>query len=1145
MFALGGLKRGYATTTMTPERTVGTTLETRMDAGMEDIPRDLRRFRKVVNWETRTIASPTEAEVLRQKKYSQLQYLAWDFFLTEGCPEDPDNRDFLITYMTKDWNPTNAKRLVDMVEAIPLEERSRACWDGLVYAHLSLGNEPAAFNCLVWLKENLETISDHGFERYIVWHISRGRWDYVLRSYALLRSTRTKEVTDAATGEVVTKRQTNRMQLQNFRMEMYDPDYSKHMLPWVMALPAHPKTRLEKIKDELGLELVRGWCWVQCSFTQYWTPEYQEVWDWMTSQKRWRNAISSIRWENAILNAARAKKWGIVRRLWDDWTINDKPRKISIYTLNYAIEAFVDTNDKERVLHLIETVWDLAPNKRPGRRTYQVLMEFLGSLGETERTEKLFDQYCEIYPVDHPSQFYGLLQAYNKLTENKFASVEYQVSIDTLILWFMRMQDEYGVEPDRQCYNILIQGVARSNDVDVTMAWFKQMVDKKFMPNRDSLDAIFEVFGNHGHWESAEQLLVVMMSKNLPRTTAMYKNLARAYQKHGDVEVAYQVLQRMEDDLRVSATPVWNAVISGFLDIGDTERAREVFLELTDKGLKFDETTYAISMHWILLVKDMQTVEQISERLWRLGRPVSINAYLNIMISYIKTGNPEAACETFMTILDRGLKPSIVALSLFMQAYGSMAQVPRADLAHRFDRELCELMCNVILQEEERKIPAWIMNQMLEINYRRGVLSNSLKLFQKFHNQTYRQTNMKYWSQMMVVFKQVGDLEGLREMYDSFKKSCRRKFFDVGGLRAGKKKVLRTYRYYMSHPLRVLMEAMIATTQIDIPVLEAEMQELRYYGYEFDNECINTWIQCLALSGNPLYAAKEFEKHLTQDWQNYRIYLRYQQRPRGPEDPDLVFDPRSSHRRPFSATISTIATEVDGLSRRRWQGDAAAEKLLGEISDASPHLLEAFRMFDDMAERIDRTLLYRLSRLQDIETHQREVADRTERDRIRNITPPDPDAIPENEMVYLRAPLGPLPPSPPEDLPIIPSAHPPIPGTGNYIENAQFDLLRSLYPHQEEERYYTNRQYEEQRKHMLSKVREFTKKTVDADLHLPDSWRKRPLEKKERLKIANERVQVGLSAAATHDKAIEGLQILEHVRRARKGRGERNWGEKK
>ena len=79
---------------------------------------------------------------------------------------------------------------------------------------------------------------------------------------------------------------------------------------------------------------------------------------------------------------------------------------------------------------------------------------------------------------------------------------------------------------------------------------------------------------------------------------------------------------------------------------------------------------------------------------------------------------------------------------------------------------------------------------------------------------------------------------------------------------------------------------------------------------------------------------------------------------------------------------------------------------------------------------------------------------------------------------------------------------------------------------------------------MLSKVRDFTKKTVDADLHLPDSWKTRPLERKERLKSARERVDAGLPPAATADKAFEGLQILEHVRRARSGRGRKNWEQK-
>lgn len=1185
VFSLGGARRGYATAVEPPAVVEGPLPE----VGRRNPPKNLEELQKQVELESRLWKSQSEAETLHAKKFSRLQSLAWEFYQDEGCPEDPTNRDFLINYFLHDLTKANATRVVEVVGQVPLKERNTVCWDAMVIAHLTLDNEPAAFECLVWIKNNLEVITDRGYERYIAYQVGQNRWDYVLKAYSLLRCTRYKTVR----GYKEMARYTHRMQLQSYKLESYNPGYGKEVIPWAMSLPEEPVTRLEIIKDELALELVRGWCWIQCAFTQYWTPEYQKVWDWMTARERWRPFISRKRWQDAIWNAARSKRWDLVLRLYNDWVTHDNPQKISVFTLNYVMDAHAALGDEEAIVKMIDEVFRVSPLGRPGRRTYIVLFNFYGAKGDTERVEKLLAEYRTHYPIDSPADLHGVMEAYNNFVDLKRPDADRTASVDSLIIWFSRIREEFGLEPDAGCYNILIQGVAKGGDLSVTMAWFKEMIEARHMPDRKTFNAIMNLYGKHGYWESAEQLLEFMYDKGFPRTSEMYHGLMKAYQKVGELEASYHVLQRTEADIKVATTPMYNTAISGFLNAGETERARRVFVELQNKGLKFDEMTYAISIHWVLLVKDMKTAEEVATRMWKLGRPISPNVYLNIMTSYMKSGSPYEACETFLTMLARGLKPGLKTLSVFMKAYGSMPKASRYHISSQFDANMSKQMCDIVLNSENERIPVWLMNQVVEINQQHGLLPDSLKLFQKFHTQNYRETNMKYWSRMMVIFKQAGDLNNLFEMYTSYKNSCRRRFFQVTNL-AIHRKVLSTHRFYMCLPLQIWMDAMIQTGNIDIKALESEIKELLSQGYELNNENWNSWVQCLALAGDIPRAAVEFEKELAFDWQNFRIWIRYQRRLRGPDEPDLVFDARSSHRRPFTKTIATLATEVDALSRRRWAGDIDAERLLINLQKTAPHLLESFRMFDDMPARIDRSLLYRLSRLQDIEANKRELAEVARREALKNITPGAEEAEdPVGELVNRRedalpttpAPLAaPAPPQPqwpyesnqqhpdqqypdqynqqhPVQQPQWPyesdQQHPqgnqyPYPAPNDYDNPFPYPADQPAQPPQEEMASYNPTAVfqaaeaeqappltPQQQQHILlqEKLKAITRATVEADLRTPESTRERPPTFKERMQTATKREKAGLPPAKG-GRQEELLGILELVDKAtRKNKG--------
>ncbi|KAI5081296.1 hypothetical protein GOP47_0004479 [Adiantum capillus-veneris] len=260
-------------------------------------------------------------------------------------------------------------------------------------------------------------------------------------------------------------------------------------------------------------------------------------------------------------------------------------------------------------------------------------------------------------------------------------------------------------------WNALITGYVHSGHDEQAIECLELMQSKGMSPNAVTLLCVLQACGSLGALDKAKQIHVGIVSKGLLKIHDLLGNaLVDMYARCGALEQAQQVLNELPVQTKVS----WTALISGYCQHGQHEKALACYQKMQSEGLPSD----ALTLAWVLkacgsmraLEKGKEVHADIAREGFLENDHVLANALVDmyakcgalaiaeqvfdellmcnaasstaLITGYFQQGHGEEALACFERMQHNGISPDIVTLLCILQVCGSLGAIQKGEEIH-------------------------------------------------------------------------------------------------------------------------------------------------------------------------------------------------------------------------------------------------------------------------------------------------------------------------------------------------------------------------------------------------------------------------------------------------------------------------------
>ncbi|KAF5204939.1 Pentatricopeptide repeat-containing protein [Thalictrum thalictroides] len=373
-----------------------------------------------------------------------------------------------------------------------------------------------------------------------------------------------------------------------------------------------------------------------------------------------------------------------------------------------------------------------------------------------------------------------------------------------------------------------VQSLIRGGDLDAASVTARQAVFSNCRPTVFTCNAIIASMYRAGRYDEAVQLFQYFFNRsNIVPNIVSYNNLINTYCDTGRIDVALEVYQhllhnapfspshvtykhltkglvdagRISDGIDLlremlvkghgADSHVYNNLISGFLNLGNLERANELFDELRERCVVYDGVVNATFMNWYFKKgMDKEAMESyqdyldrkynmipatgnvLLEVLLRHGKSAEANALFVSMLNRHKTPNFHAVnSETYNIMVNECFRLGKVseALAVFRQVGTEQGSRPFHMDGAGYNNMIGKLCENGVVEEaeklfEEMNSKSIILDYntyrfIIEAYFKGGRIDDALKLFSRFVFQTTIKANPRFFNMVFGELLNNGKIE--------------------------------------------------------------------------------------------------------------------------------------------------------------------------------------------------------------------------------------------------------------------------------------------------------------------------------------------------------------------------------------------------
>lgn len=255
-----------------------------------------------------------------------------------------------------------------------------------------------------------------------------------------------------------------------------------------------------------------------------------------------------------------------------------------------------------------------------------------------------FSRTGETESIDHV--FNCLVADHGKPSNQKFLTPLLYVharmgNVEKARKQFRRVKEEFGLEQNTVCWNILLTAHARNDDFAGTFSTFERMLNQGVEPDSHTFGTIMGLCANRGDVDSVRYLLGVASARQIRITAPVLDTVVEVYCNNGRLDLAESVAETcLNLDVQGSLVRMWNVLLWNYAFRIDLEAVSRIRSRMDAAGLQPDGMTYSALMLTLVLIGETDSARRILRTFHRSRRVyVTEFHYAIILYGYVKAKN--------------------------------------------------------------------------------------------------------------------------------------------------------------------------------------------------------------------------------------------------------------------------------------------------------------------------------------------------------------------------------------------------------------------------------------------------------------------------------------------------------------------------
>ncbi|KAF7732806.1 hypothetical protein EC973_000081 [Apophysomyces ossiformis] len=302
-------------------------------------------------------------------------------------------------------------------------------------------------------------------------------------------------------------------------------------------------------------------------------------------------------------------------------------------------------------------------------RTFGTLIDMFAKEGDISMVRRLYKDMIANDIVPSPHIFTSLIECFVKNNDSRSA-------VD--VLRILGNSKPHGVKPTEVSYNILIRSFVRDNDPKSALELLNLMKKAGLKPDATSFSPLLSYYADRGDVSNAQRIARHMSASHIEPSPHTYTILLEAYAKANDTEGAERVFNQLKQRWRPN-TFAFNSLLYGFARTNETDKIFSTYKSMLKTYIKANEFTYGILMYYFSKRKEIKAVESLLDTMHTHGVVPGVNCWTVLMHTYFKCGRAEEGRQTMERMVQAGVKPNYVTLSILVKGLISADEIDAAE----------------------------------------------------------------------------------------------------------------------------------------------------------------------------------------------------------------------------------------------------------------------------------------------------------------------------------------------------------------------------------------------------------------------------------------------------------------------------------
>ncbi|KAJ5654477.1 hypothetical protein N7490_001480 [Penicillium lividum] len=585
-------------------------------------------------------------EVLRSRGKNHSTDEAWVLYLAAGRPRFA--RHALCHFLSRSREPGDAERAWELFQSIPRKQRTRSHFCQITLSQLHFAKTENLVQICEWAagSRNFDSCFAFVFYHFVEchdWVTAEKIWGLQTKSKSSTKQGEQKaEILSPIypTSKVPEDALALAAYLEHGAIELSAGGSFRQIAQLLLKRISTSSELLTGTSMDILVPLMQKYINLELMTLQHCIDIIESV---QSSTKRLDFTRSIIFYQTLRVILDRQSKSRLPKRLWE----RQLELLVKFEMTNY-IRYFLD-----ELAHF---------HDKPSVRTYNDVLNYFAYAGNVSEVNILFDKLM----ADH-----GKPKSRRLVTPLMHVHAAFGNVSETLEN-FRRLSEEFHLEPNTICWNIVLTAFANKGDAEGTFSHFSQMIEAKIPPDSHTYGILMGICARKGDVDGVRALLREAENQSVTITMAMLGTVAHAYLGNGRFDLAEQLaIKCLDVKLEGSPMRLWNMLLMHYAYRIDHKSFYRVCRLMAKAKLQPDETTYAADLLRLALVGKTDQARATLRRHHMRGvyRATELH-YAILILGYIKMRHFTMVKIIFREMIDRfpnsGLEASLSNLEAGM-----------------------------------------------------------------------------------------------------------------------------------------------------------------------------------------------------------------------------------------------------------------------------------------------------------------------------------------------------------------------------------------------------------------------------------------------------------------------------------------------